>query len=841
LTEPTYFERDRYDLPLPIIGVNPDLLPVAATIVESSPSGLASERQHLIFHALTQVLSPLGVRFKFAIQRHPQAQVVNLDREDTLLQSPDLCLQTLEHRLWVQCHAQTSLDSQLLAKPLAKALRAIGLEDFQDAIVQFYQSTLRGESTLTPSPVADWRLKLDLTPPTIKLQSWARWGDVQSITKLLNLALAPAQIQVSAIFQNLTLQIFCTLKQPQTSKFPAKKTVLDTIAPLLIALTPQGIQGATIHGIKSPLEHGTQIDEPPVWIHWLDLPALGDPNFSPTPIILAAQGDRDALHFVLERLLNPDLEQCFELGGIGLSLVRRHHLLHVTSEAPVCPIQSQVGTTVVKVLRQLRLTAIRGVRVHGRISGQSVSMWTYGVDFDPPQAQLPAPEPVASRSASPKQQVVVEPSTPKVSMEQRVRDYLVATGIWKPQLSMVKTSQLVFHPRFQWQPSLLLLVVGLGLAIVSDVAIKVALESRNITASSPAIAAQLSFNNPLLEQKLAQYQLRCLQHGVPDILIVGSSRALRGVDPEVLRRGAIDRGYPNLKIYNFGINGATAQVVDTILRQLLTPEQLPKMVIWADGARAFNSGRSDRTYDTISLSARYRQLALMSGIKNNPSSLFQAQSSFQNTYQAIDTAIDRQLDDVSPAYHHRDRLKTWLQAKMPSIGQLADSQSSLLSMDGSEEMPHRKEIDFDGFLPLEVQFDPATYYQKYTRVTGASDGDYANFQLLGSQDRALHQTIDLLAAHQIPLVFVNVPMSDIYLDEFRTQHELAFDRYMQDLMESRQLTFVDLKNLFDRQYNLFSDPSHLNQFGASEVSRYLARLDEIPWQVLTPSNLKTKH
>jgi hypothetical protein len=277
------------------------------------------------------------------------------------------------------------------------------------------------------------------------------------------------------------------------------------------------------------------------------------------------------------------------------------------------------------------------------------------------------------------------------------------------------------------------------------------------------------------------------------------------------------------------------------LRQLLTPEQLPKMVIWADGARAFNSGRSDRTYDTISLSARYRQLALMSGIKNNPSSLFQAQSSFQNTYQAIDTAIDRQLDDVSPAYHHRDRLKTWLQAKMPSIGQLADSQSSLLSMDGSEEMPHRKEIDFDGFLPLEVQFDPATYYQKYTRVTGASDGDYANFQLLGSQDRALHQTIDLLAAHQIPLVFVNVPMSDIYLDEFRTQHELAFDRYMQDLMESRQLTFVDLKNLFDRQYNLFSDPSHLNQFGASEVSRYLARLDEIPWQVLTPSNLKTKH
>jgi hypothetical protein len=837
LTEPTYFESDRHDLRLPIIGINPDPLSIEATLVESSPS-VASERQRLIFHALTQVLSPLGVRFKFAIQRHPQTQALTTDPEDTLLQSPDSWMQTLGHRLWVQCHAQTSLDSQLLAQPLAKALRSIELENFQDAIVQFSQFTLRSESTLIPAPVADWRLKLDLTPPTIKLQSWARWGDVQSITKLLNLALAAAQIQVSAILKNLTLQIFCTLKQPQLSKFPAKKIVLDTIAPLLIALTPQGIQGATIHGVKSQLEPSMQLDEPPVWIHWLDLPALGDPNFSPTPIILAAQGDRDALNFILERLLNPDLKQCFELGGIEISLVYRSHLLHVMSEAPVCPIQSQVGTTVVKVMRQLRLPGIRGVRVHGRISGQSVSMWTYGVDFDAPQAQLPQPAPVsASASGSSTQQQVFVPSPPHVSIGQRVSDYLVATKIWKPQLSLLKTSQLVYHRRFQWQPSLLLLVVGVGLAIGGDLAIKVALESKNLTASSPAITAQLSFNNPLLEQKLAQYQLRCLQHGIPDILIVGSSRALRGVDPEVLRRGAIDRGYPNLKIYNFGINGATAQVIDLILRQLLTPEQLPKMVIWADGARAFNSGRSDRTYETIALSARYRQLALMSGIKNNSSSLFQAQSSFQNTYQAIDTAIDLQLDNISPAYHHRDRLKTWLQARIPSMGQLADSQSSLLSMDGSEEMSHRKEIDFDGFLPLEIQFDPATYYQKYTKVTGESDGDYVNFQLLGNQDRALHQTIDLLAAHQIPLVFVNVPLSDIYLDKYRTQHETVFKQYMQNLMNSRQLTFIDMDGLFDRQYNLFSDPSHLNQFGASAVSRYLARIEQIPWQVLTPNKL----
>ena len=34
-------------------------------------------------------------------------------------------------------------------------------------------------------------------------------------------------------------------------------------------------------------------------------------------------------------------------------------------------------------------------------------------------------------------------------------------------------------------------------------------------------------------------------------------------------------GYENADIFNFGINGATAQVVDMVLRQVLEPDQLP--------------------------------------------------------------------------------------------------------------------------------------------------------------------------------------------------------------------------------------------------------------------------
>jgi hypothetical protein len=815
LTESTYFEPDRYDLQLPLIRRDPHLVATTATPSQSDRLALALKQQGLIFQALTQVLTPLGIRFEFSIEQLPPS-VFTSDRDQTRFQSPDSYLQPLEYQLLVRCYAQKSLECQILAAPLAKILRSIELENFRAAIVHYCR--FAGDVP-TSNQVADWRLRVDLTPPLVKLRSWARWGDVQAITQLLNLALTAAEIQISAVLKNLTLQIFCTLKQPQAAKFPAKKIVLDTIAPLLIELTPQGIHGATIHGVQSQPASSGQIEEPPVWIHWLDLPALSDPKFSPTPITLAGHGDEAALTFVLERLLNPDLEQCFEIGGIDLSLLYRQQVLHVMSEAPICPIQSQVATTVVRVLTQLGPAGMRGIRVHGRISGQSISIWTYGIDFDNQLLELPS---VASVP-----QVEREPPVAKIGVGQRISEYLVTTKIWQPQLPIEQNDRLVYQSRFRWQPSMLLLLVGLGLATLSDLAMRLSLEAHNIAASSIPVTSQLSFNNPLLEQKLAQYQLRCLQHGVPDILIVGSSRALRGIDPAELQRGLIARGYANPQIYNFGINGATAQVVDLILRQLLTPQQLPKLVIWADGARAFNNGRSDRTYETIVSSNRYRQLAMMSGKRNNNSSLLQVQSTVQNTYQAIDTAIDRRLGQISLAYQHRDRLKTWLQHRVPAIALIDDNDR--LATTGDPIGINERDIDFNGFLALDLQFDPDTYFQKYPRVTGASDGDYVSFQLGGNQDLALHQAIELLAAHHIPLVFVNMPLSDIYLDRFRDRHEVAFKLYMQKLMNSHQLTFIDLDGLLNKQHARFSDPSHLNQLGANDVSKYLVEFKEISW------------
>ncbi len=43
----------------------------------------------------------------------------------------------------------------------------------------------------------------------------------------------------------------------------------------------------------------------------------------------------------------------------------------------------------------------------------------------------------------------------------------------------------------------------------------------------------------------------------------------------------------------------------------------------------------------------------------------------------------------------------------------------------------------------------------------------------------------------------------------------------------------------NRQYDRFSDPSHLNQWGATEVSRYLSQTNLIPWRILTETTTAT--
>jgi hypothetical protein len=266
-----------------------------------------------------------------------------------------------------------------------------------------------------------------------------------------------------------------------------------------------------------------------------------------------------------------------------------------------------------------------------------------------------------------------------------------------------------------------------------------------------------------IDRQLELYLRYLAQHGRPDVLIIGSSRALQGVDPTALQASLAEAGYPQLKVFNFGINGATAQVEQLLMHRLLKPEQWPRVIVWADGVRAFNSGRQDLTYRKIQDSPGFQKLAA----GHAPQWVAAAHDAHQPAALAADP---RQLQ---------------------------------------------------GLQIVSEVFVPEEYFQRFPKIAGSYDRDYVDFDLTGTQAAATAALIQTTRQRRIPLVFVNLPLTDIYLDADRGRHEQAFRQFKQQLAERGQLTFIDLGQQWPDRYDYFADPSHINEHGARAVGEVL--------------------
>ncbi|USR91337.1 hypothetical protein NEA10_00925 [Phormidium yuhuli AB48] len=273
-----------------------------------------------------------------------------------------------------------------------------------------------------------------------------------------------------------------------------------------------------------------------------------------------------------------------------------------------------------------------------------------------------------------------------------------------------------------------------------------------------------TFNSLVLDEQFALYRSYVATLGPPDILIIGSSRGLQGLDGKRLQFDLNRRGFSGVRVFNFGINGATAQVVNLQLRELLTRDQLPNVMVWADGSRAFNSGREDRTFSRIRNSPGYERLR-NSGVR---------------------------------------------QGGLPVI----------LS---------RRDIDSNGFQIVRDRFNPQTYFQQFPRVPGQYDGDYANFNLGGVQGNATNRVIEFCQSRNIPLILVNLPLTNEYLDPARRRYERQFQEFLQQQGQKSGVWVRDLSNQWRDRPDFFADPSHLNREGAAAVAQRLAQDTELPW------------
>ncbi|MEC4983089.1 MAG: D-alanyl-lipoteichoic acid biosynthesis protein DltD [Oscillatoria sp. PMC 1068.18] len=334
-----------------------------------------------------------------------------------------------------------------------------------------------------------------------------------------------------------------------------------------------------------------------------------------------------------------------------------------------------------------------------------------------------------------------------------------------------------------------------------------------------------SFNSQFFNEQLLLYLSYTAAMGAPDILIVGSSRAVQGVDPHQLRYDLATQGKEGLKIFNFGINGATTQVVDLILREIVSPNQQPKLIIWADGLRSFNSGRKDITYNGLAASRGYQVLSagISPQLGINPILINSSCQLIPFSSISRDSLLSRNLAEsllpspkiLSPAqFDSLSGRKSAFQDFLPAPGKRALAAEIIGT-------------DANGFLAIATRFNPGTYYQQNARIAGNYDADYLDFNLNGKQTVALNRIIAHSKKLNIPVVFVNIPLSNEYLDEIRLAYEQEFSQWMQQQANTQGFIFIDLLTKWGNENSYFQDPSHLNRYGAIAVSRELANHPEI--------------
>ena len=254
--------------------------------------------------------------------------------------------------------------------------------------------------------------------------------------------------------------------------------------------------------------------------------------------------------------------------------------------------------------------------------------------------------------------------------------------------------------------------------------------------------------------------------------------------------------------------------------------QLPRLIIWADGLRAFNSGRTDLTYDEIAASTGYKQL--QETLKNNGSN--PELISINNTSDA------KALNSVTQAINTLFATSTKRQEIRASVVKSFDRNTHMLSNSEAllaSTMPSTATaLDSKGFVAFDVTFDPNIYFRKFSQVPGDYDLDYRNFEPSGAQFDAFANVVDFCRRNNIELLVVNMPLHATYLDGIRTRYEATFNRRMEELALREGFTYLDISQSIQNQAELFSDPSHLNKQGAIAIAQMLAQNPKIRWQSL---------
>ena len=606
----------------------------------------------------------------------------------------------------------------------------------------------------------------------------------------------------------------CLYLYSQDREVNCATKILEAIAPSTQDLDRSVLYAEGIHRLKL---HGN------AWALGLDLP------IAPSALVAAKIIAALLTSFRQDPQLAPKFAQT------KLKLLLQNNCLNLLCETRAAILQAEMVLPMLNTLRTVSASEyFQSVTVSSRVIGEKKPSWSFEIDLLAIGTQNPNEEELYAVENTQDHNIEF------ISEDEEDLNAWQKLG-GRAGVKIFEVGQAIFGLQWlgQTTPKMLSLsaciaslAIGDGATIAIDRTLNnydqsdqptkfvIADSKINLPANQPDNAPEksltnkptLNFNIALFNEKLAllDWQITNKQRS-PEVLIVGSSRALRGIEPKTLEKTLNNKGYKDISVFNLGIDGATAKVVNIQITQILSRPQLPRMIIWADGLRAFNSSRSDLTYDEITASVGYKQL--QETLKNNGISPNPVTNPTEISSKSANP-IAQSFDLVFATFSKRQEVRTSLVKKFDRNTHMLSNSEALLAA----TMPSTvTALDPKGFVAFDVTFDPNTYFQKFPQVPGDYDLDYRNFETNGSQFEAFANVVDFCRRNNIELLVVNMPLHATYLDQIRSRYESSFNGRMQELSLREGFTYLDLSQAILNQADLFSDPSHLNKKGAIAI------------------------
>ncbi|HMA37108.1 MAG TPA: hypothetical protein VKY74_21815 [Chloroflexia bacterium] len=324
----------------------------------------------------------------------------------------------------------------------------------------------------------------------------------------------------------------------------------------------------------------------------------------------------------------------------------------------------------------------------------------------------------------------------------------------------------------------------LGRLVLGLVLLLAGVDALVVAAVEPLALADRHAKDATPVRRLALYH----QAPRPDVLLLGSSRVQAGLSPSLLMNRVQATLGRRPQILNLGLAGGTPQANYWLLKNAITADKQPALIIYGTSEYEFNPYSPllpDNYADELATLADYGQAF--------PDPL---------------ARIDAQLAYLLGRPWHLVRYR----------GTLHDTLGDLVAPDD----PAAPVDDAYGFLPLNHQMTAIDVRQMRATYLGPR-GYLRDYTVQGYQATRFEQLLALAQARGIRVAVINMPITTVHEHFLAPADYAAYRTYLQTTTARYGVPFVDYNNhALWQEPGDFADTHHLNRVGAKKLSQLVS-------------------